>query len=254
MPKDWIIAHRCVDLNAQLGTMTVSAIIDGGKAQENTLESMTARFQDGFGIETDLRGDCRSETAGILISHDLPLHGKDYPTLAAVFDLYVKVNTNGCLALNIKDAGLQARLKPILDRYGIKNYFTFDGANPDVLVDSRVGITAFGRESEIEPFNAAHKDHPLSNYPTIAGLWLDNFSPTPWITQDIVARHFKAGKDVAIVSPELHPWARADQGETFTRYWTQYCEALRALRKTYPDRRMMICTKFPTFAARFFND
>jgi hypothetical protein len=254
MPKDWIIAHRCVDLSEKFGSANLSVIIDAAKSLENTRESMAARFQDGFGIETDLRGDCRTDEAGILITHDLPIKGRDYPTLASVIDLYVKAATNGCLALNIKDAGLQARLKPLLDRYQIKNYFTFDGANPDVLVDGQCGITAFGRESEIEPFNTAHDKQPLSNYPTIAGVWLDNFIAAPWITQDIIERHFANGKDVAIVSPELHPWARDDKGEILTRYWTQYRTALRDLRKTHFDRRMMICTKLPTHAYRFFNE
>ena len=254
MPNDWLIAHRCVDLSDHLGKNGLDALVVAAKKDENTLDSMATRFRDGFGIETDLRGDCRTDEASILISHDLPVRGKDYPTLAAVFTLYNKAGTNGCLALNIKDAGLQGRLKPILDSHTIKNYFTFDGANPDVLVDGHSGITAFGRESEIEPFNAAHPKHPLSNYPTVAGIWLDNFAPEPWITKDILERHFKNGKDVAIVSPELHPWGRKDDGLLMRTIWTQYRTALKALRSAYPDKRMMLCTKCPTAAAQFFNE
>ncbi len=254
MPTDWLIAHRCVDLSADFGKEKVGTFIDRAVSLENKLDSMKARFQDGFGIETDLRGDCRTDEAGILISHDIPIKGKDYPTLAEVFKLYQDAATGGCLALNIKDAGLQGRLKPLLDAFAIKNYFTFDGANPDVLVDGKSGITAFGRESEIEPLNAAHPTHALSNYPTIKGVWLDNFESAPWITKEIIERQFKNGKDVAIVSPELHPWARGDAGETMLRVWTQYREALTALRSVYPDRRMMLCTKLSTFAVKFFNE
>jgi len=253
MPRHWFIAHRCVDISEKCRVKSLAALIKDGEGEENALSSMDARFRDGFGVETDLRADSRADEAGILISHNPPVKGGGYSTLAEVFGLYNKHKTGGCLALNIKDAGLQDRLKPMLDQYGIANYFTFDGANPDVLVDGKSGITAFGRESEIEPFNAAHAVHPLSNYPSIKGVWLDNFDPNPWISKDVIARHFQNGKDVCIVSCELHPWARGDASETVLRYWTQYRAALRDLRASYPDRRMMICTKMPSFAFSFFN-
>jgi len=112
MPPSWMIAHRCVDLSDRLGSNALEALMQASKLEENALTSMEKRFHDGIGIETDLRGDSRTDEAGILISHDLPVKGKDYPTLDAVFSLYKKAGTNGCLALNIKDAGLQTRLKP----------------------------------------------------------------------------------------------------------------------------------------------
>jgi hypothetical protein len=93
----------------------------------------------------------------------------------------------------------------------------------------------------------------LPNYPGVLGVWLDNFEPVLRIDLACVSRHFAAGKDVAIVSPELHPWGRQDSGETLLRYWTEYRETLGKLRRDHPQRRMMICTKFPTLAQEFFN-
>ncbi len=253
LPTPWIVAHRCVDLSARFGSEPLDRLVGAARSDENALASMEARFRAGFGVETDLRGDARAAEAGILISHDPPVFGGDHPTLAQVFDLYRRVGERGCLALNVKDSGLQARLKPMLDKFGVTNYFTFDGAVPDVLADGLFGITAFGRESEMEPFDLTEGRRPLPNYATVAGVWMDNFQPGFWIDDEAIARHFARGKDVALVSPELHGWGRQDRGETLMRYWTLYRASLEALRPKFPLRRLLICTKFPSLARDFFN-
>jgi hypothetical protein len=253
LPRDWIIAHRCVDLTGEFGAGNVEKLVAAGKSAENSLLAMEARFHAGFGVEIDLRGDARSVDPGILISHDPPVLHDDYPTLPQVFELYERVGKGGCLALNVKDSGLQKRLKPLLSNFGVANYFTFDGAVADVMTDGIFGISAFGRESEIERYNSALGENPLPNYATVAGVWLDNFHPCFWIDQAAVERHFAREKDVALVSPELHAWGREDEGAIITSFWTRYREMFPHLREKYPQRRMLICTKFPTLAQRFFN-
>lgn len=249
LPRAWIIAHRCVDLSARLGASDLDTLVAAEKSDENTLASMAARFRDGFGVETDLRGDAGGS---IRLSHD-PLGSSPAPRLEEALALYVEARTGGALALNIKDAGLQSRLRPLIVRFDVEHYFTFDGPVPDMLADCAAGLRAFARESDFEVWNAAQVDHPLPNYGAIAGVWMDNFGGRAWIDAAAIERHFSRGKDVALVSPELHPWGRRDAGACVLQFWTSWREILRRFRPVFPARRMLVCTKLPTRAFAFFN-
>lgn len=249
LPRAWIVAHRSVDLSAGFGEANLADRIAASKNDENALASMAARFSDGFGVETDLRNDPHGT---ICLSHDPPLIGRA-PMLGEALALYVEARASGMLALNIKDAGLQPRLTPLIQQFGIQAYFTFDGPVPDMLADCAAGLRAFVRESDIEPWNAAQAEHPLPNYASATGVWMDNFSGRAWIDAAAVERHYSRGKDVALVSPELHPWGRCDTGALMLQFWTEWRDVLRRLRAAFPDRRMLVCTKLPTHAFAFFN-
>lgn len=98
-------------------------------------------FSIGFGTETDIR-DYKGE---LVISHDIA----DKKCIS-VKEIYTKHDSTLPLALNIKADGLQIKLKELLQKYKIKNYFVFDMSVPDGLQYLKHNIKSFTRESEYE--------------------------------------------------------------------------------------------------------
>ena len=252
LPTEWIVAHRCVDLSARFGSDTLDALVVAAKSDENALAAMEARFGAGFGVETDLRSDPRVNGGGILISHDPVVSGRAYVTLAEALDLYRanrRARLPGAQHQGLRPAGAaQALARPSRRR----SLFHLRRRRSGCARDGLCGITAYGRESEIEVFNPAQARHPLPNYQSIAGVWLDNFFPDFWIDADVIARHFVRGKDVALVSPELHAWGRQDRGDADA--------ILDALSRKPGDVAAEISAaapaalhQFPSLAQSFFN-
>jgi hypothetical protein len=167
----------------------------------------------------------------LVISHDLPDH--TCITLDSFLVLYTKYASRPTLALNIKADGLQASLLNCLNLFGIENYFIFDMAVPDGLNYIRLGMNTYSRQSEYEAIP--------SYYEKANGLWLDEFHGH-WISDEIIKQHMDNGKDVCIVSPELHK--RSHELE-----WRHY----RDLEKSIGKDRLMLCTDFPEQAKEFFN-
>ena len=189
------------------------------KEEQNTLASFARAFELGFGIETDLR----DSGSRIVISHDLPRG--DEPTFAEVLDLYAQYPKAGILALNIKADGLQVELARLMEGFDPAKAFVFDMSVPDTLHYIKGNFTTFTRQSEYEP------DPPL--YQDADGIWLDCFVGEAWISPENITKHLEAGKQVAVVSPELHKRDR-----------TQYWETLRQNR-TVVDSKAMLCTDLP---------
>ena len=190
--------------------------------EKNSPAAFARSFELGFGTETDLR-DARGR---LVISHDPPPDERDHPALEAAdfFELYRRADRSEPLALNIKSDGLQKLLPPLLKQYGITAAFVFDMAVPDALGWLRAGVPTFTRHSELEREPAF--------YDQAAGIWLDAFHGDWWTTDD-VARHLTAGKQVCIVSPELH-------GRDPSAAWDRLASA------TFrDDPRLMICTDRP---------
>ena len=179
----------------------------------------------GFGLETDVR----DAVGRIVISHDPPVTpGQSLAELLAIY------NSLGCaatLAINVKADGLRSRLKSLLDEHKVTNYFCFDMSLPEMLAYGRDELRHFTRESEYEP-------HPAL-YEQAAGVWMDMFV-NDWITREHIFRHLDAGKQVAIVSPELH-------SRPHENFWIRLREAGLS---SHPD--VMLCTDFPESARDFF--
>jgi hypothetical protein len=206
------------------------------KEERNTLTAFERSFHHGFGLETDVR-----DSGGRLyISHD-PVeisdaagHNSGGPmTAEAFFDLYRKIGNGLPLAINIKSDGLQTRLRDMLSAYDVTNYFVFDMSVPDTLGYVKLGMPFFTRESEYEPEPAL--------YDAAAGVWMDCFKGE-WFTEADIARHLDAGKQVCLVSPELHQRPHGPFWERL-RGWSVAAR---------PE--LMLCTDFPTQAKRMFID
>ena len=103
---------------------------------------------------------------------------------------------------------------------------------PETIVQLRLGLPVYTRASEYE--------QPPPCYDRAIGVWLDAFLGQWYKMADI--RAFLAdGKQVAIVSPELHRRAHAD-------LWTD----LRASGLT-DHPALTLCTDIPEQATAFFG-
>lgn len=196
--------------------------------EKNTREAFERSFSMGFGTETDIR-DYRGN---LVISHDIP--DENSMLLEDFFSIYVAYDKSLPLALNVKADGLQEKIKELIQKYQIQNYFMFDMSVPDGLVYIKHNLTVFTRMSEYE------KDP--SFYDEASGVWLDEFY-RHWITKDIIASHLKNRKKVCIVSPDLHQ-------RDYKKEWQDYKEISQQFNT--PD--LMICTDFPEEARGFYYD
>jgi len=160
------------------------------RVDQNSLESFKRATSSGHGIETDIR-DCDGE---LVISHDAPLKLGSI-TLIDFLKVYSSSNVKPMLALNIKSDGLHEKLKSVLDRYGVTNYFVFDMSVPDTLAYMRLDMPFAARLSEFED---AGRLLAKAKY-----VWLDAFE-SEWYTVELIEKLIAQGKCVAIVSPELH--------------------------------------------------
>jgi glycerophosphoryl diester phosphodiesterase len=196
-------------------------------SEKNTIPAFIRSFENGYGTETDIR-----DSNGILvISHDMP-DGTEI-TVESFFEIYKQYTSEPTLALNIKADGMQAELDRLLRKFEINNYFVFDMAVPDGLLYCRKKLKTFTRQSEYEMIPSYYQ---LAN-----GIWLDEFD-SHWITDEIINHHLDSGKEVCIVSPDLH---RRD----YHQEWAHY----KNLETIIGKDRLMLCTDFPDRAQEFFN-
>jgi hypothetical protein len=188
------------------------------KNEPNTLGSFAKAFEFGFGVETDFR-DYLGE---IVISHDVPKG--NLVTGHMFFELYKKIGSNLPLAINIKSDGLQELIVNQLKNVEDNNFFVFDMSIPDSLAWTKYKVPLYARQSEIEI-------NPIL-YEESSGIWLDCFK-SDWWKPELIDSHLENGKNVCIVSPELHK--RDPQN-----VW-------KILKKRYKNNQnVLICTDYPS--------
>lgn len=194
---------------------------------KNSLEAFEHSFDLGFGTETDFRDFDRS----LVVSHDPP----DAQALPADAMLRTLAERNASLplAVNIKADGLQTLLKKAFTEHGIDNYFLFDMSVPDAVASMRAGLRVFTRQSDLE--------RSPSFYAEAAGVWMDAFHDHTWLTPSTIEGHLNAGKEVCLVSPELH-------GKPHLAFWQRLRETSIA---NHPS--LMICSDIPEEALNYFN-
>jgi len=191
-------------------------------AEKNTPTAFLRSFELGFGTETDVR-DLAGE---LVISHDPPKGGE--MSLAA----YLRQPGAASLpqAINVKADGLARLIAQAMREAGATNWFVFDMSVPDTLMQLKEGNPVFIRMSEYEP------EPPLLEQ--AAGVWLDAFEGRWWDCA-LIERIVQRGKQVCIVSPELHK-------RPHLATW----EALRPLAGL---AGVMLCTDVPEAAQAFFG-
>lgn len=193
--------------------------------EKNSPTAFRRSFEHGFGTETDVR----DLNGHLVISHDPPTEG------ALTFDYFLKLyaafGKGLTLAINIKADGLQELLRTTLEQHEIKDYFVFDMSVPDTLGYLRAKMRVFSRHSEHEP-HAAFFDRST-------GVWMDCFE-SEWMGSEDINSHLLTGKEVCLVSPELHKRAHL-------AFW-------RSLRDWHLHERehLLLCTDFPEEAREYF--
>ena len=195
--------------------------------EKNRPISFERSFSLNFGTETDIR-DYKGE---LVISHDIA--DEKCILVKEMFEIYNKYDIKLPLALNIKADGLQLKLKELLDKYKITNYFVFDMSVPDGLGYLKENIKVFTRESEYEKKPSFYED---SN-----GIWLDEFQGH-WINKESIEQHLKNNKEICIVSPALHK-------REYKMEWQHYKD----IEKELGIESLMICTDYPEEAKEFFR-
>lgn len=204
-------------------------------SEKNSRGALARALASGYGVETDIR-DASGE---LVISHDIPLPpqaSNDQLSLKDFLDLYVSFDVRPVLALNIKSDGLAEKLHQALRERAISNYFVFDMSIPDSLSYLNRDMRVFTRRSEFE--TASRLDERAQ------GLWLDKFS-APELTVAEIEGALATGKEVAIVSPELHGRPYRDAWEA----WSCFYLALQPDKKS----RLHLCTDLPDAAQVVFG-
>ena len=194
---------------------------------KNSIEAFERSFALGFGTETDFRDYMGS----LVISHDPPL--ENALQAASFFKALAARDKALPIAINIKSDGLQKMLAEMLDTYEIRNYFLFDMSIPDAIVSLKSGLKIFARQSDIEMV-------PYLYYEA-AGIWMDTFFDDQWLTTQVIEQHLDAGKQVCLVSPELH-------GRPYLPFWERLANS-----HIYSHPYLMLCTDIPEQAKRHFK-
>lgn len=194
--------------------------------EKNLPVAFDRSFKLGFGTETDIR-DLDTK---LVISHDMAPAG--CLTAAEMLTIHRQHDPKLPLALNVKSDGLQQALKSLLEAYEVENYFIFDMSIPDALVSLKAGLKCFTRQSEYEPEPAF--------YDQACGVWIDGFHEA-WWSEDILARHLDAGKQVCLVSPDLHKRPHQECWEEIANWQI----------REHPE--FMICTDFPEDATKILG-
>lgn len=193
--------------------------------ERNSSEALYTALEKGYGFESDVR-----DYAGrMVISHNIA----DASSLDAeeVFKWLHEFGDQYCFAINIKADGLKDILKNYFDKYSVTNYFLFDMSVPQMVEFHDMGLRYFTRQSEVEPKPCMYED--------AAGVWIDGFWGTDWITEGLLRNHISNGKEVCLVSPDLH-------GNSYRNFWTE-------LRKWNVDStKIILCTDHPDEAKEFF--
>ncbi len=195
--------------------------------EKNSPAALRRALSEGFGVETDLRDAAQQ----LVIAHDPA--GPGAQPVDEFFAAYAETKSTAALALNMKADGLRSLLKTLLRKHGIKNYFCFDMSAPETLGCARDGLRFFTRESEIETAPVLYNE--------AAGVWLDMFK-SDWVTPGVIEKHLQAGKEAALVSPELHQ-----------RPHLPFWNALRAA-GLGKNSSVLLCTDHPREARAFFHD
>ena len=182
-------------------------------------------FELGFGTETDIR----DFNGKLVISHDMP-HG-DEITFENL--LQIMNGRNLPLALNIKADGLVKDILRILNKYKHTNYFNFDMSIPDLIKHVKANATVYTGLSDIL------KQPVLID--KVQGIWLDSFL-SDWYSEQKIDDLISSGKNVCIVSSELHNRKHENQWEIIKRS------------RFLNTNKLLLCTDYPEDAEVFFNE
>ncbi|MBA3672972.1 MAG: hypothetical protein H0W68_13255 [Gemmatimonadaceae bacterium] len=196
------------------------------RAEQNTMPAFARSFAGGFGIETDIR----DLDGTLVISHDPPRRGA--LPFSELLALHQREGQGVTLALNVKADGLQPAIAEAVAAAGVTKWFAFDMSVPDMRPYLAFGTPVFTRHSEVE--------RDPAYYQQSTGVWLDAFEDE-WFDEAVVDAHLASGKQLCLVSPELHR-------RPHLPFWDRL-----AAWPAASSSHLMLCTDFPDVAQRAFH-
>lgn len=196
----------------------------------NSFEAVRAALEKNFGFESDVR----DYSGRLVVSHDIP--NKESLDAEKIFGLLHEFRDAFTFAINIKADGLKNLLGKFLRDYEISNYFLFDMSVPQMIEFHEAGLRFFTRQSEFEKIPVMLDE--------AAGVWLDGFRGTDWITENLLRGYLDAGKEISLVSPELH--GRMN----YKNFW----ERIKNFVLDSESENIFLCTDRPDEARCFFSE
>lgn len=153
--------------------------------RRNTIEELEAT-PACYGVEMDLR----SYGNRLIVHHE--------PFVDAVdFEEWIKHYKHKTLILNVKEEGIEYRVKKIVEQHGIEDYFFLDLSFPYLIKMVKTGEKRVAtRYSEYEAL-----EYVLSLAGKANWVWVDCFTRMPLtrVSYEALTKRFK----LCIVSPEL---------------------------------------------------
>lgn len=199
------------------------------ESEKNSRDAIKRAFDNGFGIETDLRDICGK----IVISHNCPI-GNEVSFEDILEDLgYRKL----MLALNIKADGQSDEIIRLLNKFQVSDYFTFDMSIPEMVVQSKQNIAYFTGVSDICREGVLYTNSSGVWLDSFDSLWYDRFELSEIIKKVIDEDH----KKLCIVSEELHH-------RDVKKQW----ECIKSVNYV-GNESLFLCTDKPLEAKEFFN-
>lgn len=194
--------------------------------ENNSPQALRTALERGYGFESDLR-DYKGR---LVISHNIAQADSQYAE--EVFQWLTEFEDRFCFAINIKADGLKELLQAQLLEKNLKNYFLFDMSVPQMIEYSEMGLRFYTRQSEVE--------NELVLYEKAAGVWIDGFWGTKWITEELLNHHIGNDKEICLVSPDLHKREYKVFWENLLSYDVDFSQ-------------IALCTDFPDEAAAHFS-
>lgn len=195
--------------------------------KRNSPQALLTALEQGYGFESDVR-DYQGK---LVISHNIA--DQYCQDAEEVFKWLHEFGDRFIFAINIKADGLKEMIQSYLTQYHISNYFLFDMSVPQMVEFRETGLRFFTRQSEVEPDPVMYED--------AAGVWIDGFWFTNWINNELLDRHIRNGKEVCIVSPDLHG------SKDYRTFW----QKLKSF--NIDTSHVMLCTDHPDEAKEFFH-
>ena len=152
----------------------------------NTIEELE-RLPYEYGVEIDLR----DKGSRIILQHDPFKEGQD-------FEEYLQHYKHDTMILNIKSERIEHKVKELLYKYGIHNYFFLDSSFPMIHLLSRQGE----KKSAVRFSEFERLDTVFAMKNKVSWVWVDCFTRLP-IDRKIFAQLKNANFKLCLVSPEL---------------------------------------------------
>jgi glycerophosphoryl diester phosphodiesterase len=178
--------------------------------KENSVPACHAALEAGFGLETDLRLD---SSGSFYISHD-PLQNATHEAFGPYEKLF-RSWPDRVIAVNVKELGYEEKLIDFHRSGAFGNrafYFDFELLEPQTPGQAQRKIRSMAHGHDVPLASRLSDRHEsLDQCLTIPSdiVWADEFDSL-WLTGKHVEQVKNSGRQIYVISPELHNFSRDD--------------------------------------------